>query len=174
LSHFLCGELDFATDLTWPELNTVAFLFAREALGNNLSVSLGSNIPQAIVFEILGRRRNDPIAHAVPFLMTSSPALDTSDDVVCPDFFDRGLEAGYADLRTQLQKVSATLEKLFQVQPLRQITLTFSEGFSPDYRPASATCADFVDVCLDLYRRQNAASGMQDIVVPLIRIQLAR
>jgi hypothetical protein len=174
VSHFLCGEIGFEKDSTWEELNRIAFQVARKALDNNLHVFIGSGIPQDIVYEILRRDRADSIARAAPFLVTASPALNTSEEVICPDISGRELEAGYAELRAQLQKISAIAECVFREKNVSQISLTFSEGFSPDYRSVTVARSAFVETCLQHYRDESVTTGIQDIVVPMIRVHVNR
>lgn len=173
MSHFLCGEVELTRDVSWEELNALSFLLARTALDNELYAFVGQ-LPQHIAYEILGRRPHDRYSPRLPFFITASPILPTSDDVISPEFDGHELDARYSELRTQLTKVAAIVRRVLENPIVRSVTLTFSEGFSPEYREIAVSFTNFVDECLVQFKREAMSAGLQDIVVPLIRVRISR
>ena len=128
MSYFLFGAVRIDPECV-SDLCQLSRAVARAALARDLFVLAGPNITQRDITRVLhDRGLNTP--GCMPFVLTSSPVHDTSEDLLSP------LESGTSDidyLHPRLMRVAAWITLVLAIPGVSGLELLTSEGYDTSY-----------------------------------------
>jgi hypothetical protein len=135
MSNLAFGIVRYSRALEEVEVWHLAWNVCRCAFNNDIWAFFGHNIPQPVVFEMLGKNRLEATNVELPYLLTSGPLADTSDGVLTPgESYHLSDDTPVAPIvREKLVKVQKLLEGVHDVPLIRSTSLYLSDGFSPEF-----------------------------------------
>jgi hypothetical protein len=155
MSYLAFGEFVFHESLDTSQLETLSWRLFKYGVDQDVCLFLGCNIPQQIVFEMLGVKGSDLPTAALPFLATGSPLDDTSDALLSP--YARVGLAG-----TDMHEIVRALQQLHGVfaaalgeSAVRTITFFITEGFDTDFTPVLASVDEFQQAAAAMFRENG-------------------
>lgn len=152
MSYLTFGEFVFRERLDSAHLQALSWRLLKYGVDRDVCLLLGCNIPQRIVFEMLGVQKSDPFTAALPFLATASPLDDTSDALLSP--YTRVGPSG-----TDVHGIGRVLQHFQEVFAaalgegvVRTITFFITEGFDTDFTPVFTGVGEFQRIAADMLR----------------------
>jgi hypothetical protein len=135
MSSFAFGALTFLRRLDDTELRQVAWELCRCGFGNDVWLFVGGNIPQPLVFEMLGRSPQDETNGDLAYLLTSGPLADTSDGLLAPgETYNLPDDVPIAPIvRGKLERIQTFINSARDIVHVESLCLYLSEGYSPSF-----------------------------------------
>lgn len=143
MSYFLFGTVRLAEAA--GELDELGWQMVGAGSEVRLFVLVGPNVVQPPVRDILGEH-NLLGDQDVPFMVTSSPLRDTSDELISP------YQVAGGDLRLvrdSLVRVGKWLERVSSHRGVRGIQLFTSEGYDTSFAESESSPADLADQIME-------------------------
>jgi len=163
MSFFIAGELLLDDQKLRPQLTITDFLFsmAEGAIQKRVCVIFGANISQKLVLEILDYDCNSEKGGVIPFLITASPAENSSDEILFPREVDQ-TTSGYRDhLKNRLESIREIVAEAVSKDFVSGISLTFASAFDASYPTQICEVADMADIAYESIRQNGFFSSFR-------------
>jgi len=133
MSLFLFGTIQLSPQHGEATLHQMAWDFCRCASASDIWTFLGHNIPQSIVFEMLGKQAEHEANVKLAYLLTNGPLADTSDGLLMPEeTYQLADKVPIAPLvREKLDKIQTFLVRASA--HVDSMSLYLTDGFSPSF-----------------------------------------
>ena len=143
MSYLTFGEFALGDGTDRAAVEALAWRLFKHGAEQDVCLLFGCNIPQAIVFEMLGTQKPEPPTAVLPFLATASPLDDTSDGLVSP--YSRIGPSGTDCLGVgeSLQRLQSVFSVGLAESGIRAVTLFITEGYEKDSCPCSRPSMSF-------------------------------
>ncbi len=145
MSHFLFGTIISESDWDSEKGDADSRRILQLALSIDINSFLGYAIPQDVVWRMLDNPRRIN-GSRLPFLLSTSPIRDTSDEMINPlQDLDNGLET----VASYLRRVQSWVESILSIDHIHTVEMRMTEGY--DSAPALME-VDLKSLALELTR----------------------
>jgi hypothetical protein len=131
----------------------LSFSVSERALQSKFALQLGCNIVQSMILQILGEHIGIGDEFRLPFLLTSSPIDNTSEDVLC--YWADSPEEAEGKIRANVAKISSFLKMIKDIQSLSAVEFFITEGYDISYRAEQISLDRLADRFVELAREYD-------------------
>lgn len=153
MSYFVFGIMNFTKQLEEEGENNLAFQVAERASATRLHVQLGYNIWHTEVWEVLGVEPRAVRGVGLPFLLTDSPILDTSEELVSPWYVDVAGWGEWSPFRGSLERIGKFFLSLSKVSEIKDLVVYFGQGVDTSYEDIQVKVEQFTEVAFAFFRK---------------------
>lgn len=144
MSYLVFGKLVFSQALDDAEVEALAWKCVEASLTERLHLSLGCNIVQQIVFEVLEAQADHEDSRDLEFMLAPSPVWNVCDELIDPDMMVG--EGGLPRIRESFERFERLFARLLAIDVVAEVVVYASEGYDDEYQRIEVALKDFVDV----------------------------
>ena len=144
MSYLVFGKLIFSRTLDDAEVERLAWQCVEASLAERLHLTLGCNIVQKIVFEVLEAQEDREESRDLEFMLAPSPVWNVCDELIDPDMMVG--EGGLPRIRESFERFERLFSRLLAIDAIAELVVYMSEGYDDEYKRIEVALKDFVDV----------------------------
>ncbi len=164
MSYLTFGEFAFSGSIDRGCVEALSWRLFKHGADHGVYLLFGCNIPQSIVFEMLGAQKGDPPTGLLPFLATASPLDDTSDALLSPYALVGSSGTDASQIERSLQQLQAVFSAAFAESDIQTVTLFITEGFDNTFAPVFTSVDEFAQAAARIFTDRGTWPSVRFVI----------